>query len=182
MLKFIPISVLALLLCSCAGDFERLRYKSDPNAQLRREQLAREREAKRIQEEADRKQWVETFEGTITTHGNKLIDIWGVPEMSRGPGGSFVYRWSKRQESHSGGYSVPDGKTEQRLYDKDGKFTGTIDTPKERYVPPSAEVRWCEIRVMTNAKGIITHVNYDGDDLPDRCRAYFPFPEGFPPK
>jgi len=126
--------------------------------------------------EADTDQWVRTFEGTTGTHISKLVDIWGKPERTGKPG-AYEYLWSKRVEFSSGGYSLPDGHTEQRVYDKHGRFKGTIETPKERYVPTTTEIGWCNIRIGTGKDGIITNASYDDGMEGIRCKRYFPFPK-----
>ena len=167
MLRLILVSILSLLACACA----RPQVKPDP---MRGSWL------RTI--ETEKKQWGEMLNGTIGTHISKLIDIWGEPERYGKPD-AYEYSWAKHIQSKSGGYYRSDGYTTQRVYDEYGSFKGTIETPKEHYVPVSTYTFWCNIRINTDKCGIITHVRYD-DTSNDGgiCRDDFPFPEDFPPK
>ena len=155
------ISILSLLLSSCATQPQGPSFYEES--------------------EAMRKRWLAQLEITIGTHISTLIDIWGKPEKSGKPG-AYEYRWSSRKEFSSGGYYV-EGRTEQRIYNKYGRFKGTIETPTKDYVAPVTDVAWCKLRINTD-KEWITHVGVEsgfGDTITPYkdgsiCYRHFPFP------
>jgi len=174
MLRFVSVSVLLLLPCACASvkeDTETPRA----NWPLQHAMHEWEFDVENAHKEHERKRWEGALEDSIGTQGKQLFDAWGVPETSGAPGGAFVYRWSKRKESHSGGYSVPDGYAVQRVeyLGFRGVYEGVIETPKSRYVPPSTVVSWCEIRVMADKDGKITRISHDGSSI-ELCMRNFP--------
>jgi len=156
LLRFISISALLLLLCACAQkpyiDWDAV--------------YARDKEKRRL--------WDENLERMSGTHINKFINLWGEPEKL----GNYEYRWFEDSSTTTDGHYVPDGYTTQTIYGRDGYFVGTIETPKERYVPPSTFVSWCDIRVTIDNNGIITHVSAS-DSLRSfaSCQMSFRFPK-----
>jgi len=169
MLRFVSISSLVLLLCSCEPQIDR----DAQNARIQAN-LARDAEKHRL--------WANKLEQTQGTHISGLIKVWGEPEKL----GNNEYRWYKRDRITGGGYYVQDGYTTHSVYDAKGTTVGPVAhiyTPKERYVAPWTSEYWCEIRVTTDKKGIITHASIDGNDadsIIDTRYYLFPFPDNFP--
>ena len=167
MLRFISVSILMLLLCSCV-------QQKQPGL------TAAERVA---QAQEQRTLWDKKFGQLPGTHVSGLIQAWGEPEKL----GNNEYLWSSRREIRGGGYYVTETySTTSRVYETGAtgvsRLVGHIVTPmkRERYVPPyTREGNWVEIRVTTNRNGIITHASVDGSgSIPAVHRATdFPFPK-----
>ncbi len=124
--------------------------------------------------------WVTKFERLPGKHISELIQAWGEPEKL----GAHNYRWFKGKTYQLGGYYEPDGHTSSKIYKTTStgvaKHVGYIDTPKERYVEPSTHEDSCNIRIITDKKGIIIHADYDGYFIsrasPTYCVGRFPLP------
>ncbi len=147
MLRFISMGILAMLLCSC--------IQKQPSGRSVMERIAEYEEECRL--------WDKKFKQLPGTHLSGLTQAWGEPEKLK----NNEYRWRRDNPIQGGGYSEPDGHTSSKVYKTTStgvaKHVGYIDTPKERYVEPWTLENWCEIRVTTNKKGIITRASYDGD-------------------
>jgi hypothetical protein len=144
MFRLVFVSILLLLASACALP----KIKLDPT-----------RGSLLSATEDEIEQWDKALKCAIGIHINKLIDIWGKPEISGKPG-DYEYYWPKREEFSTSGNSVPGA-------------------------PGSKEIAWCDIRINTDKDGIITDTSYDDGMLHMkgiRCMRYFPFPEGFPKK
>ena len=154
MLRVVSVSVLLLLLCSC------VQKQPEPSVS---ELIARAQEQRRL--------WDKKFAQLPGTHINGLIQSWGEPEKLK----NNEYRWFKESASSYGGGYVADGYTTSKVYIS-GQV-GYIYTPKERYVEPWVFEAWCEIRVRTDKKGLITHTSLDGSGIASPalyCDTHFP--------
>ena len=154
MLRLISASVLLLLLCSCSLEQYEQRRREAVNEEARRVSQAQ-------------KAWKEKLEQTIGTHVSELLQLWGNAK-SYGPG---WYQWSKSETTRGGGYNETTY-TAQPIYDKNHQIVGHYNAPEQRYVRPFEVTRSCEIRVDTNAQGIITQTVPAGAG----CQEWFPLP------
>jgi hypothetical protein len=112
--------------------------------------------------------WDKVFKQMPGMHIGGLIQAWGEPEKLE----NNEYRWVSREEIQRGGHYEHAGYTTSRIYDARGYSVGTIKTPKERYVEPYTVTHWCEIRVITDKDGIISHVNREQSSI-GICAANF---------
>ncbi|MCL2103250.1 MAG: hypothetical protein FWH25_04345 [Syntrophorhabdaceae bacterium] len=152
-LRFVSASILLLLLCSCVQQPAQVRTGPSVTDRM--------------------KLWEKNFEQAPGTHISGLIQAWGEPEHL----GNNQYRWSFDRSRPIGGYYETVVQT-SRVYDAGSYIIGTIDTPMQRYVPPSIFESWCDIRITTDKKGVMTHASYSTSWLTNvSCMRNFPFPD-----
>ncbi len=112
------------------------------------------------QAEQEQKLWGEKLMQTVGTPLNGLILAWGKPEKIE----ARRYRWRKDDISQSGYYETV-APIRQTIRDKHGYAVGSIETPQEDRWVSSTSHYWCEVRVTTDTKGVITHAEFDTNNI-----------------
>lgn len=151
-MKYIPIIFFTLLLCSACAPV--ISYDNQ------RAESANKRIA-----------WEMNLEKKIGVHIRELSNIWGKPEKLK----ANEYRWSTLEERQGGDYYKTETYTvKSDIRDKDGYYTGSIETPMERqvYVRPYTWHTGCEIKITTDKHDIIINSDYNGSY---QCYTDFPF-------